>query len=352
MQELRRLLFAGMVIPAHPLVLDRERRLDERRQRALTRYYLAAGAGGVAVGVHTTQFAIHSPQVGLYRPVLQLGAEECERFREKIGRDPVRVAGVIGPTAQAVREAETAKELGYHCGLLSLAGHSGASEDELLHHVRRVAEVLPIFGFYLQPAVGGRPLDYRFWRRFAEIEAVTAIKIAPFNRYATLDVVRAVVDAGRAGEIALYTGNDDNIIADLITPFRFGEGPGAVTARIRGGLLGQWAVWTRRAVELLERIQTELRREQPDVSELLALNVQLTDANAAVFDVANGFHGCIAGIHEILRRQGLLEGIWCLDPNEGLSPGQAEELDRVCRAYPHLTDDEFVARHREEWLRP
>ncbi len=352
MQELRNRLLAGTVIPAHPLALDRNRRLDEPRQRALTRYYLAAGAGGVAVGVHTTQFAIHSPQVGLFRPVLELAAEECRRFTAAAGRDPIRVAGLIGPTSQAVREAGIARDLGYHCGLLSLAGHAGASEDDLLDHVRQTAEVIPLFGFYLQPAVGGRPLDYRFWRRFAEIEAVVAIKIAPFNRYATLDVVRAVVDAGRASEIALYTGNDDNIIADLITPFRFGEGPDAVTARIRGGLLGQWAVWTRRAVELLERIQGELRQARPDLSELLALNAQLTDANAAVFDVANGFRGCIAGIHEILRRQGLLEGTWCLDPGEDLSPGQAEELDRVCRAYPHLTDDDFVALHREEWLRP
>lgn len=350
MTELRSLLQSGMVIPAHPLALNRHRQLDERRQRALTRYYLAAGAGGIAVGVHTTQFAIHDPKVGLYSPVLQLGVEECTRFAAATGHIPVRVAGLVGPTRQAVAEAGTACSLGYHCGLLSLAGHASAAEAELLDHVRAVAEVIPVFGFYLQPAVGGRLLDYSFWRRFAEIENIVAIKIAPFNRYGTLDVIRAVVNSGRVGEIALYTGNDDSIIADLVTPFTFPVGSGTVTARICGGLLGQWAVWTRRAAETLERIRLLDREDPPDLRPLLELGVQLTDANAAVFDVAHAFRGCIAGIHEVLRRQGLLEGTWCLDPDEELSPGQAEELDRVCAGYPHLTDDEFVERHLDEWL--
>jgi len=306
--------------------------LDERRQRALTRYYAAAGAGGVAVGVHTTQFAIRD--CGLLEPVLALAAAEAKNL--------VLVAGACGPTAQAVREAELAKRLGYDAVLLSLAAMKSASIEAMIEHAKAVAEVCPVFGFYLQPAVGGRLLPYSFWRKFAEIENVVAIKMAPFNRYQTLDVVRAVAASGRAEEIALYTGNDDHIIGDLITPFAV-EGK---VMRIAGGLLGQWAVWTHRAVELLERARSG------DLAELLALNVQLTDANGAVFDVANNFHGCIAGIHEILRRQGLLEGIWCLDENEGLSDGQAEELDRVTRAYPHLTDDAFVRENLDRWLKP
>lgn len=327
----------GAAIPAHPLALTRRRTLDERRQRALTRYYLAAGAGGLAVGVHTTQFAIR--EAGLYRPVLELAAEEARR------RAPgaIRVAGVVGPTPQAVAEASTARELGYHAGLLSLSALRDAPEERLLEHARAVAEVLPLFGFYLQPSVGGRVLPYSFWRRFAEIPNVVAVKIAPFDRYRTIDVVRAVADAGRAGEIALYTGNDDSIVADLLTEFRVG----GARQRIVGGLLGHWAVWTRRAVELLE----EIHAAPGPTSELLARGAEITDANAAFFDAAHGFRGCIAGLHEVLRRQGLLEGIECLDPHEGLSPGQAEEIDRVYRAYPHLHDDEFVARHRDEWLR-
>ncbi len=324
-------LAKGLVIPAHPLALNARRKLDERRQRALTRYYAAAGAGGVAVGVHTTQFAIRD--CGLYEPVLALAAAEAAGM--------VRIAGVCGPTPQAAREAGIAAELGYDAVLLSLAALRDATLDELIAHSRAVAEILPVFGFYLQPAVGGRPLPYAFWRRFVEIDNVVAIKIAPFNRYQTLDVVRAVAASGRAGEIALYTGNDDNIIADLITPFRV-EG---TTLHIVGGLLGQWAVWTSRAVEMLEC----LAFHPPE--ELLAVNVQLTDANSALFDAANHFHGCIAGIHEVLRRQGLLEGIWCLDPKEGLSPGQPEEIDRVVREYPNLSDDEFVSQHRDEWLK-
>lgn len=337
----RERLRRGCVIPAHPLALTAARKLDERRQRALTRYYLAAGAGGVAVGVHTTQFEIRKPEVGLYRPVLELAMEELR------GKNVIAVAGVVGPASQAVREAETAAACGYHAGLLSMSALKDAPVPELLAHVRAVAKVIPVFGFYLQPSVGGRILPYEFWRGFAEIENVVAIKIAPFNRYQTLDVVRAVAESGRAGEIALYTGNDDNIAADLLTTWRFGD----VKLRIVGGLLGHWAVWTRRAVEMLERIHEDTRDHKPLDPGWLTLNAQITDANAAFFDPANQFHGCIAGIHEVLRRQGLLEGRWCLNPEEDLSPGQSEEIDRVWRAYPHLNDDEFVAGHLAEWLR-
>lgn len=313
----------GMVIPAHPLALTAERKLDERRQRALTRYYLAAGAGGLAVGVHTTQFAIR--ECGLYQPVLALAAEEMR------GRDVIGVAGICGSTPQAVREAGVARALGYRIGLLSLSALREATVDELIAHLAAVGEILPIFGFYLQPAVGGRVLSYDFWRRAVDLDCLKAIKIAPFNRYHTLDVIRAVHASGRP--IALYTGNDDNIVADLITPF-WGH-------RIVGGLLGQWAVWTKRAAEMLPTVGPAQ----------LGIGVELTDANAALFDAANQFRGCIAGIHEILRRQGLLAGRWCLDEREDLSPGQMEEIDRVTRAYPHLQDDDFVKEHLDAWLR-
>jgi len=338
----REILRKGTVIPAHPLALTAERKLDERRQRALTRYYLAAGAGGVAIGVHTTQFAIRDPKVGLYEPLLELTMEELR------GRECVKVAGAVGTTAQAAREAEFAARCGYDAVLLSLGALREASVPELLAHVRIIASIMPVFGFYLQPAVGGRLLPYRFWRELAEIENVVAIKIAPFNRYQTLDVVRAVAESGRAGDIALYTGNDDSILTDLLTEFRFGDG---ASCRIVGGLLGHWACWTRRAVQQLERVQRVMAGQEPLSKDLLTLAAQITDANAALFDAANNFRGCIAGIHEILRRQGLMAGRWCLDPEEDLSPGQMEEIDRVCRAYPHLSDDEFVREHLEAWLR-
>ena len=335
--DVRSALRSGVAIPAHPLALDASRRLDERRQRALSRYYIAAGSGGLAVGVHTTQFQIRNPKIGLFEPVLALAKEEMDRA----GRPLVRIGGICGATNQAVAEAETLRRLGYHAGLLSLAALPRASEDELIAHARAVGAVLPIVGFYLQPAVGGRVLPYSFWRRFAEIEAVVAIKVAAFNRYQSLDVVRAVAAAGR-DDIALYTGNDDNIVADLTTPHRFA----GRDWRYAGGLLGHWSVWTKRAVELLARCHAE-----PASPDLARLGVEVTDSNAAFFDAANGFHGCIAGLHEVLRRQGLLEGIWCLDEKEGLSPGQLAEIDRVYAAYPHLNDDDFVARHRDEWLR-
>ena len=334
---IREYLRQGHVIPAHPLALDAARKLDERRQRALTRYYLAAGAGGVAVGVHTTQFAIRDPQIGLFQPLLELAMEELR------GRSIAKIAGVCGRTEQAVREAETARRLGYDAVLLSLGAMREASIAELLDHVRAIAAISPVIGFYLQPAVGGRVLPYAFWRRFAEIENVVAIKIAPFNRYQTLDVARAAVESGRAKEIALYTGNDDNIVIDLLTAFDFG----GEQVRIVGGLLGHWAVWTHTAVRQLAELKS-LTNAAPST---LTLAQQITDANAALFDAANGFHGCIAGLHEILRRQGLLEGRWCLDPSEDLSPGQSDEIDRVWRAYPHLNDDRFVEEHLHEWLR-
>jgi len=326
--------------------LTAKRTFDERHQRALVRYYAAAGAGGLAVGVHTTQFAIHDPRVGLYQPVLQLVADTISE--SGLGQ-LIKVAGLVGGTDQALREAEVATVLGYDCGLLGLGAYADATVDDILEHCRRAAEVFPLFGFYLQPAVGGRILPYVFWRRFAEIDRVLAIKVAPFNRYQTIDVARAVIDSGRGGEIALYTGNDDHIVGDLLDEYRFAERPNSPSVRFVGGLLGHWAVWTQKAVSLL----SECRRASGDpglVAPLLSLGAQVTDSNAAFFDAANGFAGCIAGIHEVLRRQGLMAGRWCLDPAEDLSPGQAEEIDRVCQAYPHLNDDAFVAEHLDEWL--
>jgi dihydrodipicolinate synthase/N-acetylneuraminate lyase len=346
-RALRASLEAGLVIPAHPLALTAERRLDERRQRALTRYYLDAGAGGLAVGVHTTQFAIRRPEHGLFRPVLELAAETARAWRGGAHRSVALVAGAIGDTTQAVAEAETAASLGYDLVLLGLGALRDASDAELIVHCRAVADVLPVFGFYLQPAVGGRVLGYRFWRELAEIERVWAVKIAPFDRYRTLDVVRAVADSGRA-DLALYTGNDDAIVADLVTPFAVGDD--GAPRRIVGGLLGQWAVWTHAAVGLLARAHAARDAGQVDAA-LLRDGAALTDANAAIFDAENNFAGCIAGVHEILRRQGLLAGTWCLDPRETLSPGQVAEIDRVCTAYPHLADDAFVAEHIDAWLR-
>jgi len=339
----------GVVIPAHPLALSAERKLDERRQRALSRYYLAAGAGGLAIGVHTTQFAIRDPKHALHEPVLRIAAEEMDRGDAAREEPIVRVAGVIGPTAQAVAEAEKARSHGYHLGLLGLGALADADEDTLIAHCRAVADAIPVFGFYLQPAVGGRVLSHAFWRRFAEIEQVGAIKIATFNRYQTIDVVRAIAEAGR-DDIALYTGNDDNIVADLFTPYTFEVNGRRVTRRIVGGLLGHWAVWTRRAVETLAACHAAVDAGGNVPVDLARCNIEVTDGNAAIFDPSHDYAGVIAGVHEVLRRQGLLEGIWCLDPKETLSPGQAEEIDRVCRAYPHLTDDEFVAENLDECL--
>lgn len=345
----------GVVIPAHPLALTPARKLDERRQRALTRYYLDAGAGGVAVGVHTTQFAIRHPKVGLYRPVLELAAETVAEWERRRKRRIVRVAGVIGPTRRAVAEARLARELGYDVALLSLGALVRATDGELIAHARRVAAEIPLMGFYLQPAVGGRKLAYSFWRRFVELENVVAIKIAPFSRYATWEVIRAVAESGRQGEIALYAGNDDNILIDLLTRYPVGSHRRASQVRMVGGLLGHWAFWTSKAVALLERCHHLVKSRQrtgPEIpAGLLSLGAQITDANGAIFDAANGFHGCIPGIHEVLRRQGLLRGRWCLDPNEELSPGQLREIDRVTTVYPHLADDEFVRERVDGWMR-
>ena len=341
--EVRRMLQQGLVIPACPLAVTAERKFDERRERALARYYAAAGAGGLAVGVHSTQFAIRDH--GLYQPVLQLVAEELKR----VARRMVRIAGACGQTKQATSEAQIARGLGYDAVLLSLGALRTAQEDDLIRHCKAVAEVLPLVGFYLQPSAGGRLLSYSFWRRFAEIENVVAIKIAPFNRYQTIDVMRSVAESSR-DDIALYTGNDDNIVLDLITPFRFGTN--GKELRIVGGLLGHWAVWTLHAVELLGECHQLVRSKTPMPPEMLRRAIQITDANAAFFDAANGYAGCIPGIHEVLRRQGLLAGTWCLDPNEQLSPGQSAEIDRIYAAYPELNDDAFVAKHLDEWLRP
>jgi len=342
------LLRRGTAIPAHLLALDPHRRLDERRQRALSRYYLDAGAGGLAVGVHSTQFAIR--EQGLYKPVLELAMDEALNWDPLDGRRPLfMIAGLAGSTAQACTEAATAQALGYHAGLLSLAAMKGASEDALIAHCRSVADVMPLVGFYLQPAVGGIPLPASFWRRFATIDNVVAIKMAPFSRYGTLDVVRGVVEAGAEGRVTLYTGNDDHIVLDLLAPFVFTREGLPVTVRIKGGLLGHWSVGTRRAVQLLSRLHEAVAADQVS-AELLAIDARVTDCNAALFDVAHDFRGCIAGCHEVLRRQGLLAGTWCLDPLEGLSPGQAAELTRVHDAYPELHDDDFVAAHLQRWL--
>ena len=335
------LLRRGTVIPAHLLALDASRRLDARRQRALTRYYLDAGSGGLAVGVHATQFAIR--ETGWYETVLKLAADEAHSW---VKRPVLLVGGLSGKTDQAKREAAIARGLGYHAGMLSLAAMKGASVEELIAHCSALAATIPLVGFYLQPAVGGIHLPAEFWRRFCEIENVIAIKIAPFNRYRTLDVAKGLVAARAEERITLYTGNDDHIVLDLLVPLAVKRGTEEVRVRIKGGLLGHWSVWTKRAVELLQRIQkiTEIS------AEILALDSKVTDANSALFDVAHDFAGCIAGCHEVLRRQGLLEGIWCLDPEEGLSPGQAGEIDRVCAAYPEMNDDAFVKDNLSRWM--
>ncbi|HEV7213733.1 MAG TPA: dihydrodipicolinate synthase family protein [Chloroflexota bacterium] len=347
----RQALRRGLVIPAHPLALTASRRLDERRQRALTRYYLAAGAGGLAVGVHTTQFAIHEAARGLYRPVLDLAARTAREQAVRTATPPLLIAGIIGPTRQAVAEAELATQLGYQAGLLSLAALPAADDATLLAHCQAVAGVIPLFGFYLQPAVGGRALSRDFWRRFAAIEQVVAIKVAPFNRYQTLDVVRGVAESGRSGDIALYTGNDDHIVGDLLERYRLVSPTGQVDLHFVGGLLGQWAVWTKRAVDLLAEVRRAGAGGPGATVALLQRATAITAANAALFDAANGFKGCLPGIHEALRRQGLLDGRWCLDPDEEVSPGQLAEIDSIHAAYPDLRDDAFVAEHLDEWLR-
>src|SRR5947199_3353987 len=342
--EVRRLIADGTVIPAHPLALNADRMLDTAHQRALTRYYIDAGAGGLAVGVHTTQFAIRD--VGLYKPVLELAAETAAAWTR---RPLAMVAGLVGPTQQAIAEAQIARGIGYHAGLLSLAAMKGASEDEIVAHCAEVAREIPLVGFYLQPAVGGVILSADFWRRFAEIDNVVAIKIAPFNRYRTLDVLRGVAAAGALDRITLYTGNDDHILLDLVLPFDLRDGGVTTRVHIRGGLLGHWSVWTASAIKQFELCRAARGRDTVP-ADLLALDARVTDCNSAFFEVANNFHGCIPGCPEILRRQGLMQGIWCLDPAEGLSPGQMKEIDRVCNEHADLSDDAFVAAHLQKWL--
>jgi dihydrodipicolinate synthase/N-acetylneuraminate lyase len=348
LENLRR----GVVIPASPLALTDERKHDERRQRALYRYYMDAGSGGIAVAVHTTQFEIREPQYNLFEPVLRIAADEFSKARPGVDLDAlVKISGVCGPTPQALKEAALAAELKYDAVLLSLAALKDCTEDQLVAHCQAVAEIMPVIGFYLQPAVGGRVLPYSFWRRFCEIENVVAIKMAPFNRYQTIDVVRAVAESGRENNITLYTGNDDNIIADLLTPYHFITSDGReVTLRIKGGLLGQFSVWTKSAVTLVDEIQKLVESGGPVPLTMLQKNIELTDANAVVFDAAHRFAGCIPGINEVLRRQGLLANNFCLNPHEVLSPGQAQDLDRVSKSYPWLVDDNFVIQNRDRWL--
>ena len=342
--DVRKLIAEGTVIPAHPLALDAKRTLDVKHQRALTRYYIDAGAGGLAVGVHTTQFAIRD--VGIYKPVLELAAETAASWTK---RPLAMVAGLAGPTQQAVAEAKIARGIGYHAGLLSLAAMKSASEDEIIAHCEAVAREIPLVGFYLQPAVGGVILGMNFWRRFAQIDNVVAIKIAPFHRYRTLDVLRGVAAAGALDRITLYTGNDDHILLDLTLPFDLRDNGVTLRTHIRGGLLGHWSVWTATAIKQFETCKAA-RNKDTVPSDLLALDARVTDCNSAFFDVANNFHGCIAGCHEILRRQGLMQDIWCLDPAEGLSPGQMQEINRVCREHADLSDDAFVAANLQKWL--
>ena len=344
-QTIKDLLHKGTVIPAHPLALDTNRKLDEKYQRALTRYYIESGAGGIAVGVHTTQFEIRLPKYNLFDQVLRIASEEVERA--KLKRPFIKVAGITGPTDQAVREAKVARSFNYDLGLLSNGGLPGYSEEQLIERVARVSEIIPVFGFYLQPAVGGRILSFDFWRKFAANDNVHAIKVAAFNRYQTLDVVRAVCQSERVDDIALYTGNDDNIVADLLTPYRFEHNGKVAVKKFVGGLLGHWAFWTKRAVELLDQLKV---LDPKAIGTMLARGVEITDANAAVFDPANEYHGCITGINEVLRRQGLLNTNMCLEEKEHLSPGQSEEIDRIHKSYPHLYDDGFVNENLANWL--
>lgn len=348
--EAKNILLNGAVIPAVPLALNSERKFDEKRQRTLIRYYLNVGAEGIAVAVHTTQFEIRLPEVNLFVPVVETVIDEIKRFEDKTGRTIVKIVGVCGKTEQAVSEAEFALRTGCDAVLLSPGGLSDLSEDEMIERTKAVAETVPVIGFYLQPAVGGRYCSFNYWKRLADLQNVVAIKCAPFNRYQTIELVRGVAMSERHDDIALYTGNDDNILIDLLTPYEFNIGGKKVEKRFAGGLLGHWAVWTKTAVDLLENIRKYRQRDISIPAELLSLAIKITDANAAVFDAANGYAGCIPGIHEILRRQGILEGIWCINPKETLSQGQSGEIDRIYAEYPELTDDAFVKANLKYWL--
>lgn len=340
----------GTVIPAMPLALNEDRTLDTAHQKAIVRYYMDAGSGGIAAGVHSTQFEIRDPEINLFEPVLNLVSQTIDEHCQKTGKQIFKIAGVCGKTTQATKEANFAVSAGYHAGLLSLAALKDESIDDMIAHCRKIAKIIPIIGFYLQPAVGGRVLPYEFWRKFAEIENVIAIKMAPFNRYQTFDVIRAVCEANKENEITLYTGNDDNIVVDLLSPYRIHTKNGDKVVRIKGGLLGHFCIWTQKAVELLKEVHEIIDNKKPIPSSLLLKANEVTDTNAVFFDAANGFAGCIPGIHEILRRQGLLKGIWCLNPHEVLSAGQSQEIDRLYASYPHLHDDAFVKKNLNRWL--
>lgn len=341
----------GLFIPAHPLVLRKDKTIDEKRQAALTRYYISAGAGGIAIGVHTTQFRVHDPKLNLYRQLLELTIDVVKDSERRTGRRIVRIAGIAGGTEQAVSEARLAWSLGYDAGMVELASLRGSSWERMLEHVKAVSREIPVVGFYMQTAIGGLRLPYFFWRRlFEEVENVVAVKIAPFNRYDTLEVLRALVDSEREDEVAMYTGNDDSIVFDLLTTFTFRRRGEPVRVRIVGGLLGHWAFWTATSVRLFLTVKRYASSGECIPPELLTIAAQVTDVNAAVFDAANGFKGCIPGIHEMLRRSGLIDEVVLLDPEERLSPGQLEEIDRVCRDYPHFNDGNFVAAHLSDWI--
>ncbi len=336
----------GVFIPAHPLALTKERKLDEKRQKALTKYYIESGVGGIAVGVHTTQFEIHNPKIGLYKPVLQLAIETVKEY--KLENKIIKVAGICGNTEQAIKEAEIAKGLGYDAGLLNLGTFIDEKDDDILiEHAKEVSHIIPVFGFYLQPATGGRELSFSFWCKFFQIDNVIAVKVAPFDRYRTIDVIKAIAQTKREKDIAVYTGNDDNIIIDLITPFKFNN----KIIRIVGGLLGHWAFWTKRSVDIFNEIKEIIKENSPIPQEILTLSAAITDVNSAVFDANNKFSGCIPGINEILRRSGLLEGNWCINQDITLSPGQKEEIDRIFKCYPYLRDDEFVKKNINRWIK-
>ncbi len=348
-ENARKQLAAGTVIPAFPLTLNEDRTHNERRQRALIRYYLDAGVGGLAVAVHTTQFEIRKPEIGLFEPVLRIGAEEADAYEKQTGKTIIKIAGCCGPKEQAIKEATLARSLGYDAVLLSCGGLGDYDEDYLIERTEEIAKIMPIVGFYLQPAAGGRIFTYNYWERLVEIDNVVAIKAAPFNRYQSIDVVRAVALSSRADEIALYTGNDDNIVIDLLTPYRYTDAEGKIhEKKFVGGLLGHWSMWTKKVVEMFTMLKSYEGKDSIPM-ELLTLNAEVTDCNAAFFDAANKFAGCIPGVHEVLRRQGLMEGTWCLNPDEVLSPGQAAEIDRVYKMYPHLNDDAFVKANLDKW---
>ncbi len=341
-------LAKGTVIPATPLALTQERKFDEKRERMLMRYYMDAGVGGIASCVHTTQFQVRDPKIGLFRPILEVVSDEVEKFEKRTGKVLVKVAGVCGKIDQAVKEAELAKELGYDAVLLSPGGLADYDEDMMIKRTEEVAKIMPVIGFYLQSSVGGKHFSYNYWQRLCEIDNVVAVKSAPFNRYQTLDVVRAAATSSRRDKIALYTGNDDNIVIDLLTKYKFEENGVTYEKQFVGGLLGHWSVWAKKVVEMFEMLKKEAAKDSISANMLVLAN-QVTDANAAFFDTANNFAGCIAGLHYVLKKQGIFENIFCLDENETLSPGQAEEIERVYRMYPHLNDDEFIKENLCKW---